>query len=353
MSLHATAFWLTYSQSGLTKDEVLSFLQEKGTLKRACVCQEHHEDGGLHIHALAEYLRKKNVVPKHFDLKDEHPNVKVWQHIGLYDQWLYDHWQYCYKEDQSPLVVGDVPTVTLSRKRPRDELVMECVEVARNDGLQKAQERALALFPDAYAKSLVSYDKLFMRLANVVDIPPARPLTDFNQESVQAIQRLGNWQNLFIWGPSKCGKTQFARALLPNAVVVRHKSQLVDARFKDGIIFDDFSVAHWPATAVIALVDWEVPSGIDVKHGHVVIPAKTRKIFTFNEDLSVWCRPKPKRIWVSKQGDQVDYDDPNAMTDEQYRAVRRRFTTVYHVSQPLYGGSQDPPTPEWGDSIPE
>jgi len=38
------------------------------------------------------------------------------------------------------------------------------------------------------------------------------------------------------------------------------------------------NVSHWPPTAVIHLLDWDEPRGLDVKHGHVVIPPHTRKI---------------------------------------------------------------------------
>lgn len=319
--LNATAFWLTYSQSRLSKESVLRALQDRGTLKRACVCQETHGDGGLHIHALVEYARKKDVTPLHFDFEGEHPNVKVWDRDAQYEVWLLNHWDYCYKEDLSPLVVGDKPE--LNRKRSRNEVVLECVEVAKTEGLVAAQQHALRVMAADYCKGVTSYDKVFMREANVTPPVPARPVTDFPNAPAIPV----NWQNLFFWGNTGTGKTQFARALLPNAMVIRHSSQLVDCRFADGVIFDDFGVSHWPATAVIHLLDYDEPSGINVKYGCVTIPPGTRKIFTFNDDFDVWARLPPSQ-----------YDRGDRMTDRQRDAACGRFQLIYHVATPLYAG---------------
>jgi len=93
---------------------------------------------------------------------------------------------------------------------------------------------------------------------------------------------------LYINGPTGLGKTQWARSLLPEATVISHRDQLRDCDFSKGIIFDDFDVSHWPPTAVIHLLDWDEPRGLDVKHGHVVIPPHTRKIFTHNREFERW-----------------------------------------------------------------
>jgi len=328
--LVATGFWLTYSQSMLTKEEVLANLKDLGTLKRACVCLETHQDGGKHIHALAEYARKKDVSPKHFDLKDEHPNVIVWDRVVQYEQWLVNHWNYCHKEDESPLTVGDVPEI--SRKRTRNEVALECVEVARTEGVCAAQQHALKTFAADYCKAVSSYDKVFMREANAKQAKPARELDTFPNAPTPP----ENWRTIFLWGKTGCGKTQYARALLPKAKVVRHASQLAECRFSDGIIFDDFSVCHWPATSVIALLDWDVESGINVKYGCVTIPAETRKIFTYNGDLAAWCRPRG--------GMPSQFDRGDEMTDEQFAAVKRRFSFIHEVVTPLYGTADGPAT---------
>jgi len=114
-------------------------------------------------------------------------------------------------------------------------------------------------------------------------IPP-RKVTDF--ENAPTIPE--DWKVLFLWGKTGLGKTQFAKALLPEATIVRHRNQLNQCDFSKGIIFDDFDVSHWPPCVVIHLLDWDELSGIDVKYGMVTIPPRTRKIFTFNKRPDAW-----------------------------------------------------------------
>lgn len=347
--LQATTFFVTYSQSALTKEAVFDGLKALGPTKRVVVGHEHHQDGNAHFHGLVEFMRRKDVSPTHFDISGEHPNVKVWDREVTYEQWMINHWNYCFKEDPSPMQEGDPPNV--SRKRTRDDCARECIEVARSLGLEKAQERATELFPSDYCKSVNGYDKIFLRAANESTDPPAQQLSAFRPEIVNAVPE--NWTSLFIWGKTRLGKTEFARALLPKAEVVRHKDQLKDCIWKNGVIFDDFSVSHYPPTTIIHLLDWTVRSGIDVKHGVAKIPPGTRKIFTYNGNLETWCRGTrdPK------------YDKYERMTDEQYEACEARIPYVLHVTSSLYARvnmptpNPDPPSvsprEEWGSSIPE
>jgi len=135
---------------------------------------------------------------------------------------------------------------------------------------------------DAIQRSLTS-----VRNKKVRTDTPARPLETF----LRQLPVPDEWHCLFVWGKSGVGKTQYARALLPEASVIRHRNQLMDADFSKGIIFDDFDVSHWPPTAVIHLLDWDERSGIDVKHGHAMIPPHTRRIFTYNNDPCHWYPP--------------------------------------------------------------
>jgi len=124
-----------------------------------------------------------------------------------------------------------------------------------------------------------------------------------------------DWHVLFLWGGTGMGKTQFAKALLPEATIVRHRNQLTLCDFSKGIIFDDFDVSHWPPTAVIHLVDWDETTGTDVKYGYVTIPPHTRKIFTFNKRPDAWV--------------------PLSITEEQFQAVMRRMHVI-EITERLY-----------------
>lgn len=302
--VNATAVFLTYSQSNLARSRLVQYWQRQPRLKRVIIGQEHHQDGNLHWHVLVEWDHKIDCrSANHFDMDGEHPNIKTWDRATTYEQWLYNHWKYCTKEDPTPWSIGEPPTA--NRKRKRDDIAREAIEICRRQGVNEAMN----FFQEVSAYDfLMKADQMYRTLTRIRNA--AKPQTDARAlgEFRAAPMLVDNWRCLYINGPTGTGKTAWARALLPNATVVRHRDQLRDCDFSFGVIFDDFDVGHWPPTAVIHLLDWDESSGIDVKHGHVVIPAHTRKIFTHNCSFE---------RWMSKDA-----------TDEQVAACRRRIHVV-------------------------
>lgn len=88
-----------------------------------------------------------------------------------------------------------------------------------------------------------------------------------------------------LWGESGIGKTCYAKALMPNALMVSHIDDLRHfiVGEHDGIIFDDMDFKHLPRTSQIHLVDSADTRSIHCRYDCAVIPAGTRKIFTTNE----------------------------------------------------------------------
>jgi len=306
--LRATGFFLTYSQTVIPRDDICRWFRNEQRLKRVIVGQEHHEDGNLHWHVLVEYEATKEVRTAYFDIAGEHPNIGVWIRARsgqTYEQWFFNHWKYCKKEDPTPYIIGEEPSLKESRKRKRDENFTEAFEIARNEGVAQAMTFLEETCPyDLGTK----YDQIYRTMMAIRNSylkvqEPARSVSEFKRAPP-----LVEWQTLYINGPTSCGKTAWARALLPQATLVRHRDQLRDCDFSKGVIFDDFDVGHWPPTAVIHLLDWDEPSGIDVKHAHVVIPAHTRKIFTHNCSFDRWV--------------------PKEAHEEQVQAMRRRVHVV-------------------------
>lgn len=303
----ASGFFLTYSQSSLSRDVLIQGLARQQTVKRVIVGQEHHQDGNLHWHVLIEYESRKDIRnEKHFDLQGEHPNVATYHRNGeqTYEQWFYHHWNYCKKEDPTPFIVGEEPKE--NRKRKRNELFSHAIGLAKGSSVADAMDFLEDFAPYDLLTKYEQIHRALVRLRTTATQmqTPARSLWEF--KNVPLIPEL--WHCLYINGPTGLGKTAWARALLPEATVVSHRNQLVDCDFSKGVIFDDFDVGHWPPTAVIHLCDWDEPRGLDVKHGHVVIPCHTQKIFTHNRDFE---------RWVSKDA-----------TDEQIAATRRRLFVV-------------------------
>lgn len=94
-----------------------------------------------------------------------------------------------------------------------------------------------------------------------------------------------------IWGKTGIGKTEFALAHFKRPALIRHIGQLgqVDWGKCDGLVFDDMNFmgnsedkGRWPAEAQIHLVDLGQASGINIKHGHAMIPKGMKRIFTTN-----------------------------------------------------------------------
>lgn len=96
-----------------------------------------------------------------------------------------------------------------------------------------------------------------------------------------------DWEYVQILvGPSGIGKTQFAKTLFPNPLLIRHvdKLKLYNDNYHGGIIFDDMQFTHWPESSQIHICDVTDDSDINVKHSIVTIPAGTKRVMTCNDD---------------------------------------------------------------------
>lgn len=369
--MDAKAFLLTYSQTALTKQTVYDFLCQRSDVLRMIVGEEHHQDGNLHIHAYVVYNKARDVGYKAFDIEGEHPNIQT--HKPSLDPAvsMINAWAYCKKEDLDPLIVGAPPPppapTTRKRareigngenphKRKRDDLIRECMDIAgdRNATPYAAYEHLMKYSPALAIERASAYKLAFQleRTKCLCPLPAVRSLDDF--PLAPALPEC--WRVLFINGPTNCGKTAWARALLPHATVVRHRDSLKDCDMFSGIIFDDFETLHWPACSVIHLLDWDDESGIDVKHGHVVIPCNTRKIFTYNGTFSQWTGGDRREAKAPYHGYEpscpTEYqgyvpriaEDKYPRSESQLEAMRRRVHVV-NITGKLFLSAQCDPKP--------
>lgn len=307
--INATAVFLTYSDCAVTRDQMIEWWGRQSRVKRMIIGMEFHQNGAPHFHVTVEYEVKRDFRnERYFDILGCHPNIKTWDRATTYDQWLWNHWKYCKKDDPTPYIVGEEPME--NRKRKREEHFLEAMEIARKEsvraGMQYLEDRAPYDVCTKYTQ-IEGALQAIRSIATRIEVP-ARPLSEF----VNAPPIPENWHTLYLYGRTGLGKTEWACALLPEATVVRHSDQLRRCDFSKGVIFDDFSVAHWPPTAAIHLLDWNKESGINVKHSHVDIPPYTRKIVTFNQEFDRWL--------------------PTNTPYEQVEAIQRRITIV-HVTE--------------------
>lgn len=89
-----------------------------------------------------------------------------------------------------------------------------------------------------------------------------------------------------IWGTSGIGKTEFACAILPGALLVSHLDDLnvFDPNQHTGIIFDDVDIKQRPRTGQIHIVDQTQDRSIHIRYSCAFIPKGTKKIFTTNSE---------------------------------------------------------------------
>jgi len=282
--IQAKCVLVTWSQvhQGFSKQVIAEHLATLGEISGLCIGQESHADGGIHFHACVIFKKKIRKQPKAFSVLGKHPNVRTANaKKSSLAQSMVNMWMYAQKEDPNPLIQGTAPVM----KRSKNEIYREAIDLAEKESVS-AMDLLNAYAPmdyvqrmDQLTRSLTAHRDKKMR----VTIPP-RMVTDF--ENAPTIPE--DWKVLFLWGKTGLGKTQFAKALLPEATIVRHRNQLNHCDFTKGVIFDDFDVSHWPPCAVIHLLDWDEVSGVDVKYGMVTIPPRTRKIFTFNKRPDAW-----------------------------------------------------------------
>lgn len=110
-----------------------------------------------------------------------------------------------------------------------------------------------------------------------------KPDLHFNRETIP--DELITKRPIILSGGTGLGKTQYALHHFNYPLICSHIDDLKKMTpDHDGIIFDDMSFRHWPATACIHIVDMELPRSVNVKHTTVTIPAFTKRIFTTNRD---------------------------------------------------------------------
>lgn len=192
---------------------------------------------------------------------------------------------YCKKIDAKSVANGVLPNLVfhcygdLPQQGKRSDLdeVKELIE----DGATEAQ------IAQEFFGQWVRYRVGFREYRSLMNRPMASSIYPLDSFPLEWRQATFNWdKTLIFWGASGVGKTEFACALLPGALMVSHMDDLkqFDEEYHSGIIFDDVDIKHIPRTAQIHLVDQQHCRSIHIRYGCATIPAHTKKIFTTNEE---------------------------------------------------------------------
>lgn len=134
------------------------------------------------------------------------------------------------------------------------------------------------------------YEKSFQRYKELVRPNPHKPRYD-PSSFTKPLESLD--KPLVIIGGSGIGKSQYALAHFKNPLLVSQIDDLQQlSKEHDGIVFDDMSFSHYPATAVIHIVDKEMTRTIHNRYKDAEIPEGTNRIFTHNSPIEDWLIPK-------------------------------------------------------------
>lgn len=136
----------------------------------------------------------------------------------------------------------------------------------------------------------VSHHRAIARYGQLIQsrvVTPNYQMSSF-PESWQEI--IWDWTTTqILWGSSGIGKTEFACAVLPGALMVSHLDDLsvFNPEVHSGIIFDDVDIGNRPRTGQIHIVDQTMDRSIHIRYACAFIPKNTKKIFTTNVELGM------------------------------------------------------------------
>ncbi|UYD39151.1 MAG: replication associated protein [Wigfec virus K19_493] len=239
---------LTYAQApNLTKEQILTHIQTHGNVKHYVIGKELHADGGQHFHCFVEFERKLDTTNNRaFDIGQNHPNIKrVGRHLSDSD----NCWEYCTKHDNGYL--SDTQT---SPYKPDSSSWADTIDTAKdaNSFLQLALQRhprdaALNLERLQY---FASWHYAERRESWVHPFPEHRyTLTPEMEQWVNTeLQNRDRPKTLLLIGPTRTGKTIWARSLTPNHTYWNGMIDITTlTKQTELLIMDDFDWKYVPS----------------------------------------------------------------------------------------------------------
>lgn len=281
------------------------------------VAEEEHKDGTPHLHGYFNCDKRFNINnPHRLDLEGPdgtkyHGNYQAVKNPARCKA-------YCKK--------GGKYITNMKFK-----LMAEAIQLAQEGKAKEAFDKIIEARPDMILCNGAKVKANINMLAQDNVETKLFDLSEFKNLPAKLKLWRRNVHVLWFFGPTGTGKTELAKAHFVNPLLVRHAGQLKNLAGHDGLVFDDFNVGHWPREAAIHLTDIENHSGINVKHGHVVIPAGMPRIFTSNTWIwphdktgaikrRVFCVKCPDKMYetdmIAKLQAEKDPDDWSDVQDE-------------------------------------
>jgi hypothetical protein len=281
--LNAKNLFLTYPKCTITKEEAYDLLSSLLPIEKFIIAQELHEDETPHLHVYIKCSKKVDIKSEKFlDLNGYH---------GKYETCRSDVAvrKYCIKEDCYLTNIDNFQPICAPLRVLMSNNKEEALPIIKND--PNLARDYIRNAPQVEA----SLDFIFNNDNEDDNIDKN---TDLFFRDVRGI---ANWKRnkkaLWIHGPTGTGKTEFAKNLFTNPLLISHIDQLKKLKStNDGIIFDDMNFENYRREEQIHILDVKNDRGINVKHGVVVIKKGTPRVFTSNVPIFTFDPAISRRI---------------------------------------------------------
>lgn len=251
--------------------ETLKFhLTMKANVLYAIICQEKHESGDPHLHAMICFGKKVDIRdPRYFDVESFHPKIEAVKNVAKTKNYV--------KKDGVFIEYGDI-----ENGKKGDEYPLWQDGMTKLEWLQECMSLKV---PYGYCLALWDEQNPANSWNTLLEFDKGHGSRITCPKLIILIPRLDHLKSYLIVGPSGCGKTTWAKLhSLKPALMVTHMDDLKSFKldFHKSIIFDDMTFNHLDPVLQIPIVDRYDNRSLHCRYTCAAIPAGVQKFFTCN-----------------------------------------------------------------------
>lgn len=276
--LRSKKLFLTYPRCPITPSRALELINAIPACASATghvIATEQHADGGAHLHVYLESSEAMVISSaQELDLTEDgtsyHGNYQAVRSSNRVKRYVTKDGNFVTNLELSSLAIPESPW-TRALELAKTEGAAEAISFLESD---PKTSRDLCLNGDRILKNLSG--RRAKRLKILYELSSFGWTITWDTSPAKT--------TLLLYGATNLGKTALAKALLPNALLVRHLDKLREysSGGYSGIILDDMAFLHVHDEGQIALLDRDEDTQVHVRYTVAEIPAGTPVIITSN-----------------------------------------------------------------------